>query len=559
MKPYLIVRKLLTALLLAVLVLPALPAPTAQAAVEHSSSMPTNACAGSGYMRSLALTQTLPRSDDGSGGPFALGFTINYFGTNYSSVFINTNGNLSFSGYSSQWYVPNGMTDFSKPIIAPFFADVDTRPVGTPNLVYYDQVMVDGHSAFAVHWAQVGYYSQNLDKINDFMVILIDRSDRAASDFDIEFNYNQIQWGASSAIGFADGFAGLNDYQAPGSFGSGSFLDSDPTTGAVHTALNSPNCGQWIFPVFVGLPGVERWTVTSLDSIGCNGNDIRFTTELSNVTFPTTLRFRTLVNAGSTRYMDEDAQEPSSGNGTYLWDLYYSNSGGPATNAWPIPYDTPITVQFQLINGVGGPPVTISEVHLSKCNGGTLMPTFNDVPPGYWAGSWIYRLSAAGITAGCSTSPLIYCPENSVTRAEMAIFLEKGMRGSAYTPPAGTGLVFADVPLSYWAVNWIEKLFADSITAGCGSGNYCPDDSVTRAQMAIFLLKAKHGAAYTPPAAVGIFDDVPTSYWAANWIEQLYAEGITGGCSLSPLLYCPDDAVTRAEMAVFLVKTFNLP
>jgi hypothetical protein len=75
--------------------------------------------------------------------------------------------------------------------------------------------------------------------------------------------------------------------------------------------------------------------------------------------------------------------------------------------------------------------------------------------------------------------------------------------------------------------------------------------------MAKFLLRAKHGSEYTPPT--GIFADVPTTYWALSWIEQLYAEGITGGCSLSPLSYCPDSSVTRAEMAKFLVLTFNLP
>jgi hypothetical protein len=56
-----------------------------------------------------------------------------------------------------------------------------------------------------------------------------------------------------------------------------------------------------------------------------------------------------------------------------------------------------------------------------------------------------------------------------------------------------------------------------------------------------------------------VFGDVPLSYWSAAWIEQLYAEGITGGCSQAPLSYCPDDPVTRAQMAVFLVRTFNLP
>ncbi|PWB77181.1 MAG: hypothetical protein C3F07_02515, partial [Anaerolineales bacterium] len=55
----------------------------------------------------------------------------------------------------------------------------------------------------------------------------------------------------------------------------------------------------------------------------------------------------------------------------------------------------------------------------------------------------------------------------------------------------------------------------------------------------------------------GVFTDVPVGYWADKWIEQLAAEGITGGCGGSN--YCPDTSVTRAQMAVFLVKTFNLP
>ena len=187
--------------------------------------------------------------------------------------------------------------------------------------------------------------------------------------------------------------------------------------------------------------------------------------------------------------------------------------------------------------------------------------TFTDESSSDWAWSWVERLYAAGITTGCGTSPLIYCPNDSVTRAQMAVFLERGMRGSAYTPPVGTGIIFADVPLSYWADNWIEKLYLDGITNGCGTSPlmYCPDNSVTRAQMAVFLLRAEHGTLYTPPAAVGIFGDVPTDYWAAGWIEQLRAEGVTGGCSTSPLLYCPDDPVTRAQMAKFLVLTFDLP
>jgi len=194
-------------------------------------------------------------------------------------------------------------------------------------------------------------------------------------------------------------------------------------------------------------------------------------------------------------------------------------------------------------------------------NGGGSTTTFADVPVTHWAYSWIERLYAAGITTGCSTIPLSYCPEQSVTRAQMAVFLERGMRGAAYTPPPGTGAVFADVSISYWAVNWIEKFYADGITTGCLTSplSYCPDNPVTRAQMAVFLLRARYGSAYIPPAVGGStgFNDVQATHWAAAWIKQLAAESITTGCGGGN--YCPEDSVTRAQMAVFLVRTFNLP
>ncbi|MBI3161353.1 MAG: S-layer homology domain-containing protein [Chloroflexi bacterium] len=183
---------------------------------------------------------------------------------------------------------------------------------------------------------------------------------------------------------------------------------------------------------------------------------------------------------------------------------------------------------------------------------------FADVPSTYWAADFIERLYNAGITGGCATGPLRYCPEASVTRAQMAIFILRGIHGSAYIPPAATGVVFSDVPAGYWAAAWIERLSAEGITGGCSGTSYCPEANITRAQMAIFLLRGKYGSAYVPPAATGtVFTDVPASYWAAAWIERLFAEGITSGCSGTS--YCPDANVTRAQMAVFLVKTFSLP
>ena len=186
--------------------------------------------------------------------------------------------------------------------------------------------------------------------------------------------------------------------------------------------------------------------------------------------------------------------------------------------------------------------------------------SFNDVPFRYWAFDWIQRLYAANITGGCGVNPLYYCPENQVSRAEMAVFLERGIHGSSYIPPAvGGSTGFGDVPTTYWAARWIKQLAAEGITAGCGGGNYCPNALVSRAEMAVFLQRAEHGGGYTPPAVGSTtgFTDVPTNHWAARWIKQLAAEGITGGCGGGN--YCPNAPVTRAQMAVFLVKTFSLP
>jgi hypothetical protein len=191
---------------------------------------------------------------------------------------------------------------------------------------------------------------------------------------------------------------------------------------------------------------------------------------------------------------------------------------------------------------------------------GGLSPIFADVPANYWAWQYIERLYSAGVTGGCSVGPLNYCPDQTVTRAQMAIFLLRGIHGSAYNPPAvGTSTGFNDVAPTDFAAAWIKQLALEGITGGCGPSLYCPNASVTRAQMAIFLLRGEHGSGYTPPA-VGAstgFNDVAPTDFAAAWIKQLALEGITGGCG--PSLYCPAGSVTRAEMAIFLVKAFNLP
>jgi S-layer family protein len=210
-------------------------------------------------------------------------------------------------------------------------------------------------------------------------------------------------------------------------------------------------------------------------------------------------------------------------------------------------------------NGVafGRPFANHDPIFYKMC--GATGPTFLDVPTSDPFSTWIEALVDAGITTGCLASPARYCPDFGVTRAEMAVFLLRGIHGAGYQPPVPAELTFADLAASDPLAAWIEQFAEEGITSGCETSpaRYCPQAVVTRAQMAVFLLRAKHGADYTPPAATGMFDDVPVGSWAAPWIEQLAREDITSGCG--GLNFCPTQEVTRGQMAVFLVKTFGLP
>ena len=181
--------------------------------------------------------------------------------------------------------------------------------------------------------------------------------------------------------------------------------------------------------------------------------------------------------------------------------------------------------------------------------------TFADVFADHWAYDWIEALYNAGLTSGYPDGT--YRPSNSVTRAEMAVFLLKGMNTGTYSPPVPDGShPFSDIE-GHWAESWMEELYDVGLTSGYPDATYRPQNEVTRAEMAVFLLRAKHGAGYSPPAAGGggAFSDI-AGHWAEDWIEQLADEGITGGYPDGT--YRPNNPVNRAEMAVFLVRAFDL-
>ena len=105
----------------------------------------------------------------------------------------------------------------------------------------------------------------------------------------------------------------------------------------------------------------------------------------------------------------------------------------------------------------------------------------------------------------------------------------------------------------------IEELDRLGILAGteCGPGRFCPDEPLQRWMMAVWLVRAVDGS---EPLESGSsrFDDVETSQWWSPYVERLADLGITRGCSIEPVLFCPTDPVTREQMASFLVRAFHL-
>ena len=218
------------------------------------------------------------------------------------------------------------------------------------------------------------------------------------------------------------------------------------------------------------------------------------------------------------------------------------------------------------------PPGTLADVTVTVQNPDTLVSTllqgwfadFTDVAGDDPFHDFIEQLVRNGVTAGCGSGA--YCRDDSVTRAQMAVFLLKSKLGSGHVPPPCTGMVFDDVPCTGGPFDpWIEELASLQITGGCQSvpvALYCPGNAVNRQQMAVFLLKAHLGSDHVPPACTGtVFDDVSCMGGPFDpWIEELASLGVTGGCQVVPVpLYCPTNPNTRGQMAVFLIKAFNLP
>ena len=226
-------------------------------ALALAAALSSGAQAGAIHDAGL-FTTALPANDDSSSGLVNLGFSANINGSTFAQTYVNNNGNITFTAALST-FTPSAISSGAfGPIIAPFFADVATRGVNS-GLVTYGAATLGGRNVFGVDSINVGVFSSQ-SIFNSFQMILTDRSDVAAGDFDIQYNYDNIVWEAGQASGAPAGGLGgtsalvgywtspTSNSTLPGSLVNGALVNGGPNALISHS-LNSTVLGQYNFQV----------------------------------------------------------------------------------------------------------------------------------------------------------------------------------------------------------------------------------------------------------------------------------------------------------------------
>lgn len=199
----------------------------------------------------------LPRNDDGSTSILSLPFSVKFFGNTYNNFYVNNNGNITFQS-SLAGYTPSSFPGAPQPIIAPFWADVDTRNAGS-DIVYF---VAPNENSLVVTWPNVGYFNSEADKLNSFQLVLQRTPADISGAFTAEFRYEQLQWTTGSASG---GSGGLGGIAANAGYDAGDgvnyFSLPGARTGAILDVVNQSN-------VSIDTPGLWKFNFTETSAPG---------------------------------------------------------------------------------------------------------------------------------------------------------------------------------------------------------------------------------------------------------------------------------------------------
>ena len=508
--------------------------------------------------------------------PFNFGFNLNVFGTQYGGAYVNTNGNITFGSYLST-YTPFGLASTHSVIIAPFFADVDTRAGATVNI---GTGYLDGYKTFVVNWPGVGCYHEDDNVTNDFQLLLIDRPDLGTSslgdDFQIEFNYDSVQWdagqasnananctdapnGDSATVGYSNGTTTPGDtYQMTGSQTSGAFLDSSPATGLIYNDLGSdlassiPHSangvpGRYIFNVDNGQPQAPASLAGSLSSGHIVATNVSVLAGVAVTASASLSGANAAAAGGSVTYSvfsDSGCTDQVASGGTV--DVSGGNvpSSSPVTLTGPGTYYWEATYSGDAQDGAASSGCTNREtvtVPPGTTTTGTVYYAANNTP---WAGNTAVTGSSAydqaavtrGYTGGPqATGTVTYdlFPDTFCTgapRASHAVSLSGGTApSSAVTPALAAG------PYSYEAAYSGDSVYTPSnsacqaFTVGKASPSVATvvDDSGTGRPWAANVTAGAQ--AYEAATLSGMSGFVPTG----NVTYDLYANGACAGTAMA--------------------------
>jgi hypothetical protein len=295
------------------------------------------------------------------------------------------------------------------------------------------------------------------------------------------------------------------------------------------TALNLNTTGNLVWEPGESVDMRPTWRNT-------NGAAQTFAATLTNLTGP----------AGATYTLTD---------GTGDYGTVANNTSAPCTDCYTVAVNNPATRPVQHWDATALESITPDAQGQQKRWRLHIGASFADVPTSNAFYRFIETLLHHGVTGGCTATN--YCPANSTTRAQMAVFVLLAKEAQGYVPPACTTPIFNDVPASSPFCRFIEELFRRGVIGGCAPNMYCPDDPVTREQMPVFVLRTLDPT-FTPPpcSAPNIFNDVPETNPFCPWIEELSRRGVVTGCGGGN--YCPSQPVTREQMGVFISVTFGL-
>ncbi|HTL81289.1 MAG TPA: nidogen-like domain-containing protein, partial [Bacteroidia bacterium] len=315
------------------------------------------------------------RNDDGSTNIINLPFNFCLYGTTWTQCYINNNGNVSF-GAPYGTFTASGFPNASFVMVAPFWSDVDTRNLssGLPWFVVTPTYMI-------VQWDSVGYYSQHVDKVNTFQLIITDGSDPIVPGGNVSFCYKDMQWttgDASSGVGGfggADAIVGANKGDGVNYIQFGAF--NQP--GSTYNGPAGPNSGinwldnqQFLFDACTSTNNVPPTAsgIQVCDTLHlCVGDSLPI-----NVTFfSPEVAQTTVITVDTTGTTGYNIISNTSGNTATLTSYFL----GSATN---LGYSTIIitatdngvpagVTNIPIVIDVGYPPVTTVTPDTTVCNG----------------------------------------------------------------------------------------------------------------------------------------------------------------------------------------------